>query len=86
MALVNGGFLHYTDMRKFLKNLLLGNRLSYFEIVSQECSLGDQFFKKLFPKFSSVHKHGSGEWGLLALYGYEEILKISFSLKSLVKI
>ena len=23
MALVNGGFLHYTDMKKFLKNLVL---------------------------------------------------------------
>ena len=34
MALVNGGFLHYTDM-KFLKNLLR-NRWSDFEIISQE--------------------------------------------------
>ena len=30
-------------------------------------------------------KHGSGEWGLLALYGYEEILKISSSAKLLVR-
>ena len=36
MALVNGGFLHYTDMKKFLKNLLLRNRWSDFEIISQE--------------------------------------------------
>ena len=36
MALVNGGFLHYTDMKKFLKNLVLRNRWSYFEIISQE--------------------------------------------------
>ena len=36
MALVNGGFLHNTDMKKFLKNLLLRNRLSDFEIISQE--------------------------------------------------
>ena len=36
MALVNGGFLHYTDMKKFLKNLVLRNRLSDFEIISQE--------------------------------------------------
>ena len=42
MALVNGGFLHYTDMKKFLKNLLR-NRWSDFEIISQECSLGDPF-------------------------------------------
>ena len=33
MALVNGGFLQYTDMKKFLKNLLLRNCLSDFEII-----------------------------------------------------
>ena len=36
MALVNGGFLHYTDMKKFLKNLVLRKRWSDFEIISQE--------------------------------------------------
>ena len=36
MALVNGGFLHYRDMKKFLKGLLLKNRWSDFEIISQE--------------------------------------------------
>ena len=36
MALVNGGFLHYTEMKKFLKNLLLRNRWSDFEIILQE--------------------------------------------------
>ena len=36
MALVNGGFLHYTDMKKFLKNLVLRNCCSDFEIISQE--------------------------------------------------
>ena len=36
MALVNGGFLHYTDMKKFLKNLVLRNPRSDFEIISQE--------------------------------------------------
>ena len=50
MALVNGGFLHYRDMKKFLKNLLLRNRWSDFEIIAQECSLGDPF-QKLFAKF-----------------------------------
>ena len=34
MALVNGGFLHYTDIKKFLKNLR--NGWSDFEIISQE--------------------------------------------------
>ena len=52
MALVNGGFLHYTcmDMKKFLKNLLLRNCRSDFEIITQECSLGDPF-QKVFAKF-----------------------------------
>ena len=36
MALVNGGFLRYTDMEKFLKNLVLRNHLSGFEMISQE--------------------------------------------------
>ena len=36
MALVNGGFLHYTDMKKFIKNLVLRNQWSDFEIISQE--------------------------------------------------
>ena len=36
MALVNGGFLLYKDMKKFLKNLVLRNCLSDFEIISQE--------------------------------------------------
>ena len=61
MAPVNGGFLHYMDMKKFLKNLLLRNCWSDFEIISQECSLGDPFQKLL------ARKHGSGECGLLAL-------------------
>jgi hypothetical protein len=50
MALVNGGFLHYMDMKKFLKNFFLQNCLSDFEKNSQECSLGDPF-QKLFAKF-----------------------------------
>ena len=36
MALVNGGFMLYTDMKKFLKNLVLRNRWTDFEIISQE--------------------------------------------------
>ena len=45
MALVNGGFLHYMDRKKFLKNLLIRNRWSDFEIISQECSFCDPFEK-----------------------------------------
>ena len=36
MALVNGGFLHCTDMKNFLKNLLLRNRWLDLEIISQQ--------------------------------------------------
>ena len=50
MALVNGGFLHYRYMKKFLKNFFLQNHWLDFEIISQECSLGDPF-QKLFVKF-----------------------------------
>ena len=52
--------------KQFFKNLLLWNRRSNFEIISQECSLGDPF-QKLFAKFWWAQKHGSGEWVLLAL-------------------
>ena len=84
VALVNGGFLHYTEMKAFFKNLLLWNRWSDCEIISQICSLGDPF-QKLFVKFWSVKKCGSGEWGLLALYRNEGILKKSSSLKPMVR-
>ena len=50
MALVNGGFSHSRDMKKYLKNLLLRTCWSDFEIISQECSLGDPF-QKIFAKF-----------------------------------
>ena len=59
-------------MKKFLKNLFLRYWWSDFEIISQEYSL-------------SVYKYGSGEWGLFALYGHEEILKKLFSPKPLVR-
>ena len=64
MALVNGGFLHCTDMMKFLKKIF-----SDIETISKECSLGDPF-QKLVAKFWSVNKHGSGKWGILALNGH----------------
>ena len=71
-------------MKKFLKNNLLRNRWSDFEIISQKCSLCDPF-QKLFAKFQSVQRHGSGEWGLFALYGHEEIHKKSSSPKPMVR-
>ena len=50
MAVVNGGFLHYTDVKKLLKNLPLRNRWSDLEIVSQKCSLSE-VSQKLLAKF-----------------------------------
>ena len=70
MALVNGGCLHYMEMKKFLKILLLWNPWSDFKIIWQGCSLGDPC---------------SCEWELLALYGHDEILENSLSLKPLVR-
>ena len=66
MALVNGGFFHYMDMKKFLKNLLLRNRQSDLEIILLECSFGDPF-QKCLQNFDPPKKHGSDEWWLLAL-------------------
>ena len=83
MAVVNGGFLHYTDMKKFLKNLLR-NRRSDFEIISQEYFLVYPF-QKLFAKFRSVNKHSSGDWGLHALYRHKEILRKPSSPKPQVR-
>ena len=47
-------------LKEFCKNLLLWNRWSDFEIISQDCFLCDPF-QKLFVKFWSVEKHG--RWG-----------------------
>ena len=49
IALVNGGCLHYKDMKKFLRNHLLWNHRSDVEIISQKCSQCDPF-QKLFHK------------------------------------
>ena len=81
-AIGEGDFLHYKDMEKVLKNFLLWNPRSDFEIISQEYSLGDPF-KKLFTKFWSVHKHGSGEWGHMKKF--LKMFKKSSSLKPMVK-
>ena len=79
-----GGYLHYTEIKEFFKNLLLWNRWSDFEIISHGCSLGDPF-QNSFVKFWSIKKCGPGEWGLLALYRNEGILKKSSSLKPMVR-
>ena len=50
MALVNGGCLLYTDMKKFLENLILWKCRSDFEIILQKCFLSD-LSQKLLAKF-----------------------------------
>ena len=81
MALVNGGFLHYMDMKKFLKNFFFQNRWSDFEIISQECSLGDPFQNCLQNFYLSINMALVN----VALYRHEEILKKSCSQKLLVR-
>ena len=78
MALVNEGYLHYREMKKFLKILLLRHVWSDFEMISQKGSLDDPF-QKLLAKFLSFKKHGSGEWGLLAVWPWRNSLKFLFS-------
>ena len=53
MALMNGGFLHYTDIKKFLKNLLPWNCWSDFKIISQEYSFVDPL-RKLFTEIQTA--------------------------------
>ena len=45
MALVNEGYLHYREMKKFLKILLLRHVWSDFEMILQKGSLDDPFQK-----------------------------------------
>ena len=80
MALVNGGFLYYMDMKKFLKNFFLQNRLSDFEIISQECSLGDPF-KKFSQNFDLALVNG----GFLHYTIMKKFFKKSCSQKPLVR-
>ena len=61
-----GDFLHYTDMKEFLKkkNFFLRNRWSEFGIISQDCSLGDPFQKlirrKTWPQWGGGGGGGGG--------------------------
>ena len=50
MALVNWGFLHYTDMKKFLKNLLLRNHWSdFYPPLPPEKAAGDMVIVSVRP-------------------------------------
>ena len=83
MALVNGDFLHYMDMKKFLKNLLR-NCWSDFEIISQECSLCDPFQKCLGNFYLSINM-ALVNGGFLHYGDMKKILKKSSSPKPLVR-
>ena len=83
MALVNGGLLQYIDMKKFLKNLLR-NRWSDFQIISQECTLGDPF-QKLFAKFDPSINMALVNGGFLHYRDMEKFIKRSSSPKPLVR-
>ena len=72
MALVNEGYLHYREMKKFLKILLLRHAWSDFEMISQKGSLDDPF-QKLLAKFLSIKNMALVNRGYLQ-YGHEEIL------------
>ena len=63
-----GNFLHYTDMKKFLKDLLLWNPWS--EIISQESS-----FEKLHTKILSVINIAVVNGGFLHYMDMKKFLK-----------
>ena len=83
MALVNGGFLHYIDMKKFLKNFFIQNRLSDFEIISQECSLVT-LFKNCLQNFDLSINMALVNGGFLHYTDMKKFLKKSCSQKPLV--
>ena len=60
------------------------NRGSDFEIISQECSLGDPF-KNYVQNFDPSINMALVNGGFFALYGHEEILKKSSSPKLLIR-
>ena len=74
MALVNEGYLHYREMKKFLKILLLRHVWSDFEMISQKGSLDDPF-QNMFAKLLFVKKHGSGDRGYLHHTDMKKLLK-----------
>ena len=71
---MNGGFLHYMDMKKFLKNHLLRNHCSDFETISQEYSLGDPF-QTLLLNFDLSVNMAVVKWGFLHYMDMKKFLK-----------
>ena len=75
LALVNGSYLHYMDMMKFLKILFLWNPWSDLKKKIPKCSLGDPF-ENLFVNFDPSRNMALVDGGYLLLYRNEEFLKI----------
>ena len=69
-------------MKKFLKNFFLQNRLSDFEITSQECSFGDPFQKLFAKNFDLSINMALGNGGFLH---YTDMKKFMKSQKPLVR-
>ena len=62
-----------------LKNLLVRNHWTDFNIILQKCSFGDPL-PRLFKPFGFVKKHGRQGAGLFSLYNlYRKLLKIFLS-------
>ena len=74
----NGNQVEFS--KKLFKNIFLWNHWSDFEIISQKCSLNF-----LGWPFSKIVRNDYGGEGLLALYGHEEILRNSSSLRPLIR-
>ena len=61
-------------LTKNLKNLLVRNHWTDFNIILQKCSFGDPL-PRLFKPFGFVKKHGRQRAGLFSLYIYIENFK-----------
>ena len=61
-------------LTKNLKNLLIRNHWTDFNIILQKCSFGDPL-PRLFKPFGFVKKHGRQGRGLFSLYIYIENFK-----------
>ena len=61
-------------LTKNLKNLLVGNHWTDFNIILQKCSFGDPL-PRLFKPFGFVKKPGARGRGLFSLYIYIENFK-----------
>ena len=85
MALMNGGFLHYMDIRKFLKEIFFsetaGQILKYFHRNVPWVTLFKNCSRNFDPSINMALVNGF----FFALYGHKEIFKKSSSPKTLVR-